>query len=381
MIELADIFRRFGPQYRSTFGDAMPKEHLKAMWAIEHCRTETMGGNLYHCESCGEIRYSYHSCGNRHCPKCGNDDAELWLEKQFALLLPQTYFLVTFTLPAQLRSVARSNQTTVYDLMFKASSQALKKLSLDPKFIGGQVGMVGVLHTWARDLAYHPHIHFIVPGGGLSAEGRWLCAKNRFLVPVKALSKIYKAKFRDQLRKTELWGNLDPDVFEKDWVVHSKPVGSGKPALKYLAPYVYRVALTNNRIEKLDNDRITFRYRESDTGMWRRTTLPALEFIRRFLQHVLPRGLHKIRYYGLLSSINRKRLNTVKRLLLFSGTVLCFILDQYAEKPPVSESGNRIVKKLVCRKCGGALKLVREILPHRQRAPPLRHDLKPGFVS
>lgn len=165
MLELADIFRRYGPEYRARFKNRILPSHLRAMRDIEECRTEAMGGHVYFCDDCQELIYSYHSCKNRHCPKCGNDSTELWLQKQLELLVPEKYFLVTFTLPDGLRKTARSNQKTIYDLLFTTSAAALKKLALDPRFVGGQIGMVGVLHTWARDSSYHPHVHYIVPGG------------------------------------------------------------------------------------------------------------------------------------------------------------------------------------------------------------------------
>src|SRR5712692_4178375 len=175
MVELADIFRRYGPEYRAKFADHMPPSHLKAMTAIEQCRTEALGGHVYQCTECGDLEYSYHSCKNRHCPKCQNDEATRWLEQQRVLLLPVPYFLVTFTLPEALRPVARSHQSLIYNLLFQTSAAALQALALDPHSLGGQIGMVGVLHTWTRDLASHPHVHDLVPGGALSLEGsQWL---------------------------------------------------------------------------------------------------------------------------------------------------------------------------------------------------------------
>ena len=209
MLELADIFRRHGPEYRSKFADRMPSSHLKAMEDIENCRTESMGGQVYVCDQCGETRYSYHSCKNRHCPKCGNDSTDLWLKTQIDLLLPADYFFITFTLPAGLRDLARSNQKPIYDLLFTASSEALKKLALDPKFLGGRIAMIGVLHTWGRDLSYHPHVHYIIPGGCLSSHNEWIPASKKFFVPVKALSIIFRAKIREGLEKLDLFGLVD----------------------------------------------------------------------------------------------------------------------------------------------------------------------------
>src|SRR5712691_6195956 len=236
MLEVAEIFRLHGPAYREKFADRMLPSHLRAMQDIEQCRTAALGGQVYFCQQCDEQRYSYHSCKNRHCPKCGNEQANEWLAAQQSLLLPSNYFLVTFTLPAELRVVARRNQKLIYNLLFRASSQALLKLAQDPRFVGARVGIVGVLHTWTRQLLYHPHVHYLVTGGGLTADGRWCSSRKDFLVPVKALSRIFRAKFRDQLKKTGLFAQVQARVWQKDWVVHSEPVGSGAQAFQYLAP-------------------------------------------------------------------------------------------------------------------------------------------------
>jgi hypothetical protein len=222
MVEVADIFRLHGPDYRAKFADRMLPSHRRAMEDICRCRTEALGGQVYYCANCQDHRYSYHSCKNRHCPKCQNDQANEWLVKQQNLLLPVTHFLVTFTLPEELRSLARANQKIVYHILFRASSEALQQLALDPRFIGGRIGMVGVLHTWTRDLMYHPHVHYIVTGGGLTEDGKWNSSRPDFLLPVKALSPIFRAKFRDQLKKTELFNQVDERIWAKAWVVHSE---------------------------------------------------------------------------------------------------------------------------------------------------------------
>jgi len=344
----------------------MPSSHLKAMEDIENCRTESMGGHLYLCDQCGEVRYSYHSCKNRHCPKCGNDSTDLWLKTQMDLLVPENYFLITFTLPAGLRDLARSNQKPVYDLLFTASAEALKKLALDPAFVGGRIAMIGILHTWGRDLSYHPHVHYIIPGGGLSSDNRWLPSGKKFFVPVQALSTIFKAKFRDGLKKLGLFDSADQKVWRKSWVVHSKPVGTGEAALKYLAPYVYRVALSNNRIEYLHDSSVIFRYRESDSGTLRRMTLTPMEFIRRFLQHVLPDGFHKVRYYGLLSSSNRKTLKILQNVLTTNSVLESILTPSETEKL----SGPQSPATLLCPHCGGNLRLLKTLRRVRTREPP-----------
>jgi len=357
MVELADIFRRYGPDYINGFGSKMLPSHFRALQDIIACRTEQMGGHLYGCENpdCGHVVYVYHSCGNRSCPKCGQDKTQRWLEKQHNLLLNTHYFLVTFTLPCELRPVARSNQKVIYDLLFKSSAAALQKLAQDPRFVGGDIGMMGALHTWRRDMRYHPHIHFIVPGGGLSPDhSQWLPSKADFFVPVEALSPIFRAKFRDTLKQTDLFDTVPTDVWQKDWVVHCKPVGNANSALKYLAPYIYRIAITNNRIEKLQNGQVSFRVKNSDTDQWQTATVPVLEFIHRFLQHVLPKNFVKIRYYGFLSANKRNLLAVAKYLL---GDIR------------VPESTATPAEQHVCPLCSAKLRLIKS-LPKSTRAPP-----------
>ncbi len=366
MPELTDIFRRHGREYLDRFSDRILPSHLAAMEDIEGCRTESMGGHVYLCVQCDTLHYSYHSCKNRHCPKCGNDSTELWLQKQLDLLLPQTYFLVTFTLPEELRLLARSNQKALYHLLFSASSQALIQLALDPRLLGGRLAMLGVLHTWGRDLSYHPHIHFIIAGGCLSPDNRWICSSQKFLLPVTALSIIFRAKFRDGLKKLGLFQSANSGVWKKNWVVHSKPVGTGGAALKYLAPYVYRVALSNNRIEHVGENEIVFRYRESDTGSWRCMSLSPIVFIQRFLQHVLPDGFHKVRYYGLLSPTNRKTLRLLQNTLTTDSTLEAILHTGLEERLPQLLG---VAALMLCPHCGGILRWLKALSP-LTRGPP-----------
>ena len=358
MLEVADIFRLHGPDYRAHFGHRMLPSHHRAMQDIEQCRTPSLGGQLYYCAQCHEQRYSYHSCKNRHCPKCQNEQANDWLAAQQALLLPTHHFLVTFTLPAELRAIARSNQKTIYNLLFRTSSAALLQLAQDPRFVGVRPGMVGVLHTWTRQLLYHPHVHYLVTGGGLTADRRWRSSRKDFLVPVKALSPIFRAKFRDQLKKTELFAQVPPRVWQKDWVVHCEPVGSGAQAFQYLAPYIFRVAISNNRLRQLENGNLTFSYKESATDQLRHSTLTAEEFIRRFLQHVLPPRFIKVRYYGLLSPAHRQLLQKARQLLSNTTSKL-----KRADLKPTHP-----LAPLSCPHCGGPLSLLSPLAP-KGRAP------------
>ena len=364
MVEIAEIFRLHGPAYRANFGDRMLPSHQRAMQDIERCRTETLGGQVYHCETCRAYHYSYHSCKNRHCPKCQQDQAEHWLDDQKRLLLPAPHFLVTLTLPAELRALARRHQKTLYNLLFRSSSEALQELALDPRFIGGRIGMVGVLHTWTRDLRYHPHVHYIVAGGGLSAEGTWLPARQDFLVHVKPLSVIFRAKFREQLQKTDLFPQVDNAVWNKDWVVHCEPVGTGKEAFRYLAPYIFRVAISNNRILKLEDNRVTFQYKDSATDQVSICTVTAEEFIRRFLQHVLPDRFIKVRYYGFLSPGNRHVLSRIREILGASTVETNTTGNHHLGNAPTPP---RDAPR--CPACGSLLRLVETLRP-QSRWPP-----------
>jgi hypothetical protein len=363
-LELADIFRQYGPAYRQKYAERLLPSHRQAMRAIEQCRTPALGGQVYSCPQCHQTQYRYHSCRNRHCPKCQNDKAQEWLERQQNFLLPVPYFMLTFTIPATLRPLARSHQTLVYDLLFRASADATQLLARDPRFVGGQLGLIGILHTWGRNLSYHPHIHYLVPAGGLSANHRtWLPAHHNFLLPVKALSRIFRAKFLHTLQKSNLANDIPATVWKQEWVVHCKPVGNGRTALQYLAPYVFRVAISNSRLVKLENDQVTFRYRSSTTNQLKFCTLSAEEFIHRFLQHVLPRGFVKVRYFGFFGASQRLLLAAL-RLLLESDTHS----PLPDELPPASPS-TLPKESFLCPACGKALLLLYPI-PPTGRCPP-----------
>ena len=247
-------------------------------------------------------------------------------------------------------------------MLFRASAAALQKLANDPRFVGGQIGMVGVLHTWKRDLNYHPHVHYLVPAGGLSEDGQtWLPVKKEFLVPVKPLSILFRAKFREALKKTDLFAQVPDETWTQDWVVHCRPVGNGVAALKYLAPYIFRVAISNNRILKLEDGQVTYRYTASDTGKTRYCTVTAEEFIRRFLQHVLPKGFIKVRYYGFFSSGNRHRLRQARKLLGDCQSNQSSDDHQAKTTPPEQD--------ICCPKCGQVMQLTQTLRPQRRRPP------------
>jgi hypothetical protein len=304
MENLNDIFRTFGPEYLKRFGDDLPGEHRKAMDAILKCRTEEAGIALYACEQCGHPHIVYRSCGNRHCPTCQHFKTREWLENQTNRRLPGHHFMITFTVPEGLRRFIRSHQRVGYSALFKASSAAIRKLAGDDWHIAGDLpGFFGVRHTWGCTLEHHPHIHTIAPGGALSAkDGRWHPSRVEFYRPVRALSKIFRAKFRDDIKAAGLEGVIPIEVWETEWNVNCQAVGASTASLRYLAPYVFKVAIANSRIVKVENRTVTFRYRKPRSSRWRTMVLDVLEFIRRFLQHVLPTGFMKIRLFRLHES-------------------------------------------------------------------------------
>jgi hypothetical protein len=302
--EIADLFNLYGEEYQRRFGDSMPFSHKKAIRKIRRCRTPALGGEVYACPGCDRFAYSYHSCNSRHCPKCGGDKIQAWIKKQFDRLLPVPYFFVTFTVPSELRRLFRSHQRFFYDLFFTTSAAALKDLAQDRRFVGGKIGFLGVIQTWRGDLCSHIHIHYIVPGVALSFDHkRFLKIKNkRFLVHVTPLGLRFKYLFQKALRKTPFYAMVPGSVWAKDWVVHCEPAGYGTEIIKYVAPYVYRMAISNSRIMKLEDRKVSFEYRDHETKMMVSCTLEVIEFLRRFLQHVLPHGFIKVRYFGIMAA-------------------------------------------------------------------------------
>lgn len=317
MLELADIVRAVPPEERARW--RLSSSQKRVLKAIEQCRTPALGGQLYRCEHCTREHYSYHSCGNRHCPKCHGQHTAQWLEQQQARLLPCAYYLVTFTLPAELRHAALHHPKVVYGLLLGCAAASLQKLLADPKWLGGQASLLGVLHTWTRAMLYHPHAHFLVSAGGLSPDGQqWLQPKNpNFLVPVHALSQIFRAKMRDRFRRAGLAALIPAGVWtqHKKWVVHAQAAGGGEKVLEYLGRYVFRIAIVNSRLERFENGQVTFRYRQNRTQQIQRLTLPQAQFIARFLQHVLPKGFAKVRHYGLAASASAQRRQQARLLL------------------------------------------------------------------
>lgn len=364
MIELADVVNKHGAEYLEKFGDRMPHSHKRALFAITACRTEAMGGHLQECDQqCGNFEYAYHSCKNGSCPKCHGADTKRWLEKQETQLLPVPYFHLVFTLPAELREIVRSNQKALYAVLFEAAIGALTKLGLDRKYIGGQLGMLTVLHTWTRAKEYHPHLHMLVPAGGLDKNCIWRPARRKFLVPVRALSPIFRAIFMKLAKKALPKENFPKEVWEKNWVVFSRPTfKQTKKVLRYLGRYVHRVAMTNNSIIAMGNDHVTFRYQNATTREWKTMPLPAMEFLRRFLQHVLPKGFHKVRYYGFLHPTNKVTLKRLQLLLMERDRKRAAAIEQ--EKEARAEP----VKLCPC--CKKGIMVVVGRLPRKSRSPP-----------
>ena len=358
MSSINEIFRTFGPEYMEAFGASMPNEHKKAIKAIIQCRTKACGMVIYECTKCGAQHISFRSCGNRHCPACQNHKIRQWVEAQMERQLPGHHFMITFTVPEQLRLFIRSNQRAAYSAMFTASSQTMKKLTPDPKYIGGDLpGFFGVLHTWGRQLQYHPHIHYIVTGGAiLKKDGSWRPSRVDFYLPVRAMSKIFRAKFCDEMKKAGLLSQIPASVRNMDWNVNCQAMGGSESSIKYLAPYVFKVAISNNRIVKVDGRNVVFKYKKSGSQRWRTMELDVMEFLRRFLQHVLPTGFMKVRYYGFLNSSSSVDLDHIRKL----------IEDAYGIKAVVPDSEpETVLPPLFCPECGGELKYFCSVLPHQ----------------
>ena len=357
IMTINEIFQAYAQEYIETFGEAMPSEHRKVINAIINCRTEYCGTMIYQCEECGQNHIVYRSCGNRHCPNCQHHKSHQWLTKQMKRQLPVHHFMITFTVPQQLRRFIRRNQRICYSALFKASSGTMKKLAADEKYIGGDLpGFLGVLHTWGRQLAYHPHIHYVVPGGALSKkEDRWHPSRSDFYLPVKAMSKIFKAKFRDEMRKSNLDSHIPEEVWDQEWVVNCQAVGAGAHSVKYLATYVFKVAISNSRIIEIENHKVFFKYKKPQSNRWRTMQLDVMEFMRRFLQHVLPSGFMKIRYYGFLSPGASVPLEKLEALIELS-----FGFEITKPETKIEPFGSPI-----CNHCGGRLKYVASILPFK----------------
>lgn len=382
-LEVADIFRAAGPGYRAAHAGHLSLAQLKVMTAIENCRTAALGGHVEACEDCGHWRIAYNSCRNRHCPKCQGAAARTWLAEREADLLPVGYFHVVFTLPAEVADVAYQNKAVVYDLLFRAASETMLTIAADPKHLGARIGITAVLHTWGSAMTHHPHVHMIVPGGGIAPDStRWISSRPVFLLPVRVLGALFRRLFLARLIQLYDAGRLAffgsaahfterraflrqlAPVRKKRWVVYAKPPFAGPQAvLAYLSRYTHRVAISNRRLIAFDKTGVTMRYkdyRREGADRQRVMTLPTDEFIRRFLLHVLPRGFHRIRHYGLLAASSRKVSLALARKLL--GTA-----------PPVDETtpDDQSDQRPPCPCCGGHMIVIETFKRWQQpRAPP-----------
>ena len=327
-LEVSDIFRGHGAAWRRANAGHVSLDHLKVMSAIERCRTAALGGHVARCEDCAHTLIAYNSCRNRHCPKCQGAAAREWLAEREAELLPVPYFHVVYTLPAAIRDIAYQNKAVIYDLLFKASAETTLTIAADRKHLGARIGFMSVLHTWGSALTHHPHVHMVVPGGGLSPDGsRWIACRPRYFLTVKVLSALFRRLFLQMLVAAHATGRLqffgdhvrlaDKAAFDAyltplrqiDWVVYAKePFAGPKQVLRYLSRYTHRVAISNRRLLSADQKAVTFKYKDyriEGPARYKTMTLATDEFIRRFLIHVLPKGFHRIRHYGLLASTNR----------------------------------------------------------------------------
>jgi Putative transposase/Transposase zinc-binding domain len=336
-LEVADIFRHFGPAFRDQHAASLSTAQRRAMIAIENCRTAALGGHVEWCGDCGHQRVSFNSCRNRNCPKCQGLARAQWLEDRQAELLDVPYFHVVFTVPAAIEVIAFQNQTVVYDILFRAAAETLRTIAAEPKHLGAEIGFLGVLHTWGQSLTHHPHLHFLVPGGGIAPDGEsWIACRPGFFLPVQVLSCMFRGLFLRDLAKAFAAGELnffsayrhlhEPAAFRRHlapahnakWVVYAKrPFAGPAQVLDYVGRYTHRVAISNNRLVSIDDGKVRFRWKDyRDDNRQKTMTLPAEEFIRRFLIHVLPEGFHRIRYFGFLGNCHRARKLTLCRELL-----------------------------------------------------------------
>ncbi len=396
LLEVADIFRDHGPAWRDANRGHVSLGQLKVMNAIERCRTAALGGHVARCENdaCGHLAIAYNSCRNRHCPKCQAAASRQWLEDREAELLPVPYFHVVFTLPSAIADVAYQNKAVIYDLLFKVSAETMQIIAADPRHLGARIAITSVLHTWGSAMTHHPHVHMIVPGGGITLDGsRWIAKRPNFFLPVLVLSKLFRRMMLERLATAHEAGKLafhgahaklaDAKAFaaflkplrRTRWFVYAKrPFAGPEAVLAYLSRYTHRVAISNRRLVGIGADHVAFRwkdYRANHAERWRTMTLSAAEFIRRFLIHVLPKGFHRIRHYGLFASgVKADNLATMRRLLAVT------------EPPPAPEDAGEdctdgpTVLPRPCPSCGGRM-LVIEIFdagctPRHRPAPPPR---------
>lgn len=355
MFTLAGIFRRFWPGYRAKFRQDIPAAHVRAAEAVLRCRTPEAGMVYYRCGDCGKVEPHPVSCGHRACNACGQHHSKEWEARQKARLLPVPYHMITFTVPSEFRELFRRHPKLCYTLLFRESAGALGDLAADPQHLGGELGMSGILQTWTRDLRYHPHIHYLVPGGALTSTG-WVRPRHpNILVPAKPLAVRMRNRFRSALKAADfkLYLSLPHQVWRRPWNADAREVGSGERAFEYVARYVQKTALDASRITAVDEDSVSFRWTDRESGTAQITKLSGEEFLRRFLQHVLPRGFMRVRHFGWLSAAAKERYTRVRGLLRAGEAVL-----RLPDKP-----------EICCPACGSAMKFLHALRP-RARPPP-----------
>ena len=383
-LEVADVFRRHGHAYRVAHDGHLGRVERRVMSAIELCRTAALGGHVEACEDCAHTRVAYNSCRNRHCPKCQSATRERWLADRQADLLPVPYFHVVFTVPAEVAEIAFHNKAVVYAILFDAVAATLKTIAADPRHLGGEIGFLAILHTWGQALTHHPHIHCLVPGGALSADGRWLNCRPRFFLPIHVLSRLFRRLFLERLQAAYKAGRLrfsgrldrfgDAHAFaaavrrlrRQTWIVYAKPpFGSPEHVLAYLGRYTHRVAIANSRLVSADETSVTFRWRDYRHGNAPRLmSLDPHEFIRRFLIHSLPDGFHRIRHYGFLANgCRRSRLAIIRQRLVTTEPTPAAAAAEAATRPLPR------FDPTVCPCCGGVLRIT-ATLPRWRTGPP-----------
>jgi hypothetical protein len=392
-LEVADIFRRYGPEFLEQSGGRLSREQRRVLRDVSQCRTAALGGHVSECDCCRHREIAYNSCRNRHCPKCQAAARAEWLTQRETELLPVPYFHVVFTLPAELGPLALQNKRVLYGLLFRAASETLQAVAADPQHLGARIGCLAVLHTWGQNLMHHPHLHCVIPGGGLSADGsRWVACRPNFFLPVRVLSRVFRGKFIAHLKQAYAGGEVSfhgrlrhlsqPAEFERcldrcvrqEWVVYAKPpFGGPQQVLKYLARYTHRVAIANSRLMDLADGRVQFRWKDYADGNQHKTmTLDAHEFIRRFLLHVLPRGFMRIRYYGFLSSRGRQEQLALCRSLLG-------VAAGVPAEPPVAQADSADDPEVMrCPQCRiGHMLVIERFDPPDPRLPQRPHFLVP----
>jgi hypothetical protein len=394
-LEVADVVRQHGDAFLERYGSTLSSGQRRTLRDIATCRTAALGGHVGACNQCGHRQIAYNSCRNRHCPKCQATAAADWMEARQAELLPVEYFHVVFTLPAALGPIALQNPRVVYGLLFKAAAETLQRVAADPKHLGAEIGLLAVLHTWGQNLQHHPHVHCVVPGGGLAPDGsRWIACRPGFFLPVRVLSRVFRGKFLALLRsafdrgKLSFLGRLaplaDPGTFRRrlaaaartEWVVHAKPpFGGPEQVLKYLARYTHRAAISNRRLIRLEGDEVEFLWKDYARGGGRKPmTLKAVEFIRRLLLHVLPSGFVRIRHYGFLANRASQEKLALCRALLAAGTVTEPVVAGPTSEP-VTPATN-MPDATVCPVCGRGRLVTIEML----RPVPIGQGEQGGLV-